>query len=147
MRLLATDRESAPWIRSNWTCGRLDAIRFNSTGINPYLPKEQRDTNHYFNPAAFTNVTAGNFGTLGRNILTGPSTWNLDFSLHKDFSFTENQRLQLRLETFNLPNHPNFGNPITAWGSTNQTPAATFGTIRTTATDMRQVQVALKYIF
>jgi len=124
-----------------------DANRFNATGIDPYLPKEQRDTNHYFNMAAFSNVTAGNFGNLGRNILTGPATWNLDFSVHKEFPLTERQHLQFRFETFNTANHPNFGNPSVAWGSTNQTPSASFGTIRSTATDMRQMQAALKYIF
>ena len=124
-----------------------DANRYNATGINPYLPKEQRDTNHYFNMAAFSNVTAGNFGTLGRNILTGPATWNLDFSVHKEFPLTERQHLQFRFETFNTANHPNFGNPNASWGSTTKTPSASFGTTRSTATDMRQMQAALKYIF
>jgi hypothetical protein len=59
-----------------------DANRFNATGTDPYLSKEQRDTNHYFNMAAFSNVTAGNFGTLGRNILTGPATWSSSDSSH-----------------------------------------------------------------
>jgi Carboxypeptidase regulatory-like domain/TonB-dependent Receptor Plug Domain/TonB dependent receptor len=123
-----------------------DANRFNSTGISPYLPSDQQDLNHYWNLAAFSNVTAGNFGSLGRNILTGRASWNLDLSAHKSFRITERQSLQFRFETFNTPNHPNFGSPNTNWGSTNQTPAASFGQTRSAAT-MRQMQVALKYVF
>ena len=94
---------------------------------------------------------------MGRNILTGPGVWNLDFSAIKNFPITERQSLQFRFETFNTPNHPALGSPITVWNTTTQTPAANFGQIRDTATgagfqlgtayDMRQLQVALKYIF
>jgi hypothetical protein len=127
--------------------------RLNSTGVDPYLPSNKQSANQWFNLGAFSNVTAGNFGNVGRNILTGPGVWNLDFSAIKNFNITERQSLQLRFETFNTPNHPALGNPITIWGTSTQTPAPNFGQIRDTATgrgtafDMRQVQAALKYIF
>jgi hypothetical protein len=137
-------------IQGNWD-------RLNSTGISPYLPSDQQNADHWFNLKAFSNVTAGQFGNMGRNILTGPGTWNLDFSAIKNFPITERQSLQFRFESFNTPNHPALGNPITVWGTSTQTPAANFGQIRDTATgagfqrgtafDMRQLQVALKYIF
>jgi hypothetical protein len=53
----------------------------------------------------------------------------------------ENQALQFRFEAFNFPNHPNWGNPDNA--ITN----ASFGTITSTRTNMREMQVALKYTF
>jgi hypothetical protein len=127
--------------------------RLNSTGISPYLPADKQSADQWFNLAAFSNVTAGQFGNMGRNILTGPSTWNLDFSAIKNFKFTERHSLQFRFETFNTPNHPALGNPITIWGNSTQKPAPNFGQIRDTATgrgtayDMRQLQFALKYIF
>ena len=96
---------------------------------------------------------------MGRNILTGPGVWNLDFSAIKNFAITERQSLQLRVETFNTPNHPALGSPGTNWGGNSSTPLApNFGQIRDTVTggtffapgtayQMRQLQFALKYIF
>jgi hypothetical protein len=132
--------------------------RLNSTGIDPYLPSDKQSANQWFNLAAFSNLTAGQFGNVGRNILTGPSVWSLDFSAIKNFAFTERQRLQLRVESFNTLNHPALGSPITNWGGNTPTPAPNFGLIRDsvtggtfftpgTAYQMRQVQFALKYIF
>ncbi len=52
------------------------------------------------------------FGSLGRNALRGPSYHNADFSIFKNTEITENLRLQLRAEVFNIFNHPNFSNPL-----------------------------------
>ena len=52
------------------------------------------------------------FGSLGRNALRGPSYHNVDFSIFKDTDITENLRIQLRAEVFNIFNHPNFSNPL-----------------------------------
>ena len=52
------------------------------------------------------------FGSLGRNALRGPGYQNVDFSIFKDTDITENLRLQLRAEIFNIFNHPNFSNPL-----------------------------------
>jgi carboxypeptidase family protein len=136
--------------------GNLD--RLNSTGLDPYLPSGQRSANQWFNVAAFSSPTAGQFGNLGRNILTGPGVWDLDFSAIKNFRITERQSLQLRVESFNTPNHPALGSPVTNWGGNTLTPATNFGQIRDTVTggtfftpgtayQMRQLQFALKYIF
>ena len=40
-----------------------------------------------------------------------PRSQNVDLGLRKIFAISERQKLQLRLEAFNAPNHPNFGNP------------------------------------
>jgi hypothetical protein len=129
--------------------GNLD--RINTTGIDPYLPADKQSANGWFNPAAFQNVTNGQYGNVGRNALTGPGVWDWDFSAIKNFPITERQSLQFRFETFNFPNHPALGNPITTYSS------PYFGQIRDnvtsgfqvrgTAYDMRQLQFALKYIF
>jgi len=131
--------------------------RLNSTGIDPYLPSDQRGANQWFNLAAFANVKAGEFGNMAPGVLTGPGVWTLDFSAIKNFPITERQSLQLRIETFNTPNHPTLGSPITNWGGNSPKPAPNFGQIRDsvtvgvftrgTAYDMRQLQFALKYIF
>ena len=96
-------------------------------------------------------MTNGQYGNIGRNALTGPSVWDWDFSVIKNFPITERQRLQLRFETFNFPNHPALGNPVTTYtspyfGQIRDTVTSTYPT-RGTAYDMRQLQFALKYIF
>ena len=100
----------------------------------------------YYVPAAFSNTTAGQFGTCGRNNLIAPSQWNIDFSTLKDFRITEKHSLQFRMEMFNAPNHPAWGRPSASWGSSNAAPSTAFGRIRTTS-QLRQIQFALKYYF
>ncbi len=126
--------------------------RLNCIGSQPYAP--QQDANHFLNVADFTNAVATpgsytSFGNCGRNNLIGPSWWNWDFSVLKDFKIHENHGLQFRAEMFNLPNHPQLGNPTVVWGNTGPTAQPTFGTIRQTitSTSMRQIQFALKYYF
>lgn len=67
----------------------------------------------WFDRAAFPAVPLGafRFGTSGRNVLDGPGTINLNLSLSKRIRFGESRSLQLRAESFNLPNHPNFNLP------------------------------------
>ena len=100
----------------------------------------------YFVPSAFSNPTAGQFGTCGRNNLIAPSQWNVDFSTLKDFRIRENHALQFRMEMFNAPNHPAWGRPNAQWGSANLAPSINFGRIRSTS-QLRQNQFALKYYF
>src|SRR5207249_11037265 len=65
----------------------------------------------YFDTSAFTLQDAGFLGTSGRNYLTGPGYFNLDFSLGKNIpvkQLGENGALEFRGEFFNILNHPNF---------------------------------------
>ncbi len=50
------------------------------------------------------------FGS-GRNAFTGPSFFNADFSLFKNFAITERVGAQFRFEAFNVFNHVNLNNP------------------------------------
>jgi hypothetical protein len=97
----------------------------------------------------------GAFGNLQRNGLIGPSTWEADFSAFKNIHFTEKTNLQIRMEAFNVMNHPALNSPNVNWGGSSATPAPTFGLIRDstsantlgTAYTMRQIQVAAKFTF
>ncbi len=51
------------------------------------------------------------FGNMGRNSLRGPSLKEFNFSIFKNTALTERVILQIRAESFNLFNHPNFSNP------------------------------------
>lgn len=99
----------------------------------------------WFDPSAFTAVDR--FGNLGRNAVTGPSFHNTDVSIIKTVYLTERHRLQLRVDAFDVFNHPNFGPPGNIVGS----PA--FGVITRTrlptgeAGSSRQIQLAVKLSF
>ena len=101
----------------------------------------------FFNTAAFATPVKGTFGNAGRNIITGPGFANVDLGLFKNtyFGKEDRYRAQLRAEFFNLPNHPNFAQPLRSF------PGATFGTIATTRTpagdggSARQIQLGMKF--
>lgn len=59
---------------------------------------------------------ANTFGTMGRNIFRDAGFKNVDFSVFKNFKFTERFSAQFRVEFFNLFNAPIIANP---WGSVN----------------------------
>ena len=115
--------------------------RPNATGISPNL--DNHTTALWFNPLALTPNVPGTFGTAGRNSLIGPSLKTWDASTHKDFNmpWNESHKVEFRWEAFNAANHP-------VWGTPNTNPtSASFGSITGTRVSMRQMQVALKYVF
>ena len=96
------------------------------------------------------------FGNLGRNTVIGPRLFSVDSSLKKDMRFTEQLKLQLRLDAFNTFNHPNFGSPGNSLTAdhldANGVPipgSGSFGTITSLNSNvsMRQLQVSLKLVF
>jgi outer membrane receptor protein involved in Fe transport len=52
------------------------------------------------------------FGNEGRNSLIGPSYRQFDLSIFKNTSITERVKMELRVEAYNLFNHPNFASPL-----------------------------------
>ncbi len=96
----------------------------------------------WFKVEDFVPVPTGSFrfGTSGRNILYGPARKHIDASLAKNFSFSERQKLQFRLEVFNAPNIANFFLPVVNVDVSNA------GSI-SRARAGREIQLALKYIF
>jgi hypothetical protein len=128
--IVAQDRAGTARTNSQWpnqTCdGTLDD------------PTPER----WFDASCFTAAPLGTFGDAGRNILVGPGLTNVDLSLFRSFEVANAHRLQFRLEVFNLFNHVNFGQP----NATIDAPL-TVGRISTTASDSRQIQLALKYTF
>jgi hypothetical protein len=79
-------------------------------GVNPVLSHWSPATG-YLNPLAFSQPATGTFGDLGRNAIFGPGYSNWDLSLTKETLLTERLSLQLRVELFNVLNHPNFALP------------------------------------
>ena len=117
------------------TGGRADAV-FGVQAINPG-PNSSK-LNNYLNPAAFALAPRSRYGTLGRDTLRGPGSNLWDARISKITRVRERVNLRFLAEFFNLWNHPAFGNPANTLGT------ATFGTIRSTVSNARIAQLAIK---
>jgi hypothetical protein len=88
-----------------------------------------------------TNKAFGNAPRYFANV-RNPGVNNLDLSLQKDFKLPgEQTRLQLRADLFNLPNHPQFAEPVGDLLNSN------FGRITRTSLPNRTVQLGLHFYF
>jgi hypothetical protein len=107
-------------------------------GVNP-VPQNQSITD-WINPAAFTQPAAYTFGDAPRFLsnLRAPKFFDYDMGIGKWWGLGELRRLQLRVEMFNVFNHPSFFEPDTNLGDSN------FGTI-TAAYPARSVQFGGKF--
>jgi len=54
----------------------------------------------------------GHPGSEGRNAFQSPQYTNMDFSLNKTSHITETLNMELRVDFFNIFNHPNLSNPL-----------------------------------
>ena len=105
-------------------------------------PSAGRSPDLWFDTSAVTAPAAGTFGNLGNYSNIGPPIYNFDFSLFKDFRINEDMKVQLRAESFNLFNSPQFNNPNTTQGS------GDFGIINNTrGGTARSWQLALRFQF
>lgn len=95
----------------------------------------------WFDVTAFATPAQFTYGNSGRNILFGPGRTNFDFSLFKEFPFSERLKLQFRTEFFNLFNTPQFDLPNAAIG------ASSAGTITSIVGTPRQIQFGLRLTF
>jgi hypothetical protein len=88
----------------------LIAVRPNVlAGVPLYVDAPNLPGGRKVNRAAFTVAPAGQIGSLGRNLVRGLPSWQVDFAARREFRLTEKFKLQFRWEAFNVFNHPNFG--------------------------------------
>lgn len=106
---------------------------------NPHL--SEPTPARWFNTAAYAVPRQFTFGSSGRNQLRTDGFANVDFSIFREDSFGERIHTQLRIEAFNLFNHPTFGTPQTLISS------PTFGRVSGTISTARQIQLGLKLSF
>ena len=91
--------------------------------------------------------TSNSLGNMSRNMIYGPGFASLDLSGGKDTKLTERLTLRLRVDAFDILNHPNFAQPA---GNTTST---TFGQISATrfavsdGGSSRQLQFSGKFVF
>ena len=96
---------------------------------------------------AFAANATGTFGNLGRNAFRHPAYYDVDAAITRTFPIHERFALNIRLEAFNVFNHPNFtpgGTVSTA--ITTAFNSSTFG-YATAAQPARIFQLAGKFTF
>ncbi|MGA9672591.1 MAG: TonB-dependent receptor [Terracidiphilus sp.] len=97
-------------------------------------PPGGRTVAEWVNPAAFA-LPAGEFGSMPRDYVRGPGTWQIDMGAAKTFTFTERTRLEFRSEFYNIFNHPQLGQPQATCNVSTSSPKGCgtgFGSIITT---------------
>jgi hypothetical protein len=122
---------------------------------NPCVSSPTPD--HWFNTAAFQAVPSNTYvlrsNPLQYGCLTGPSFWDLDASLAKDFHIIERFKAQLKLTAYNVTNRLNRGDPDTnVYDSTfgqalyQGSPGGTFGAQGATSAfnSGRQIELVFK---
>jgi hypothetical protein len=123
---------------------------------NPQLPKGQRTVDHFFNAAAFVAPAVGVIpspdttpnmlrSTFGR----GPGTNNFDMAVNKNFPLRERMMFQMRLEAYNVFNHPSFNKVDTNMNfnaATGQQTSTTFGMLNGER-GARQLQLSARFNF
>jgi hypothetical protein len=95
----------------------------------------------WFDPTAFTAPAPATYGTLGRNVFSGPSYVNLDLSVFRKFRLTERLGGEFRFESFNFTNTPHFNRPGSTMGN------ADFGQVTSTLGDPRRIEFGMKLTF
>jgi hypothetical protein len=119
-----------------------------SQGYNPYLGGDctinalaVRNPDGTPGQIIFQAAQPGRAGTLGQNTIFGRGTWSFDANMSKTFRITESKQLQLRIDTTNVLNHPQPGNPNFSSQSSD------FGIITGDKTGSRSFQGTLRLTF
>jgi hypothetical protein len=104
------------------------------------------------NPGPYTGNCAGAnpefigcgtvYGNAGVGVITGPGQWNWDMALAKNLPLNERMRLEFRAEAFNVWNHTQFNEPVSASAN-----SSNFGVITSTSVPPRIIQFGLKLYF
>jgi hypothetical protein len=102
---------------AGWPLQRADLVPGQMTWIEDAGAHGRRR----LNPAAFATPPAAAQGSTGRNAFCGPGMWQIDIALQRQIRVWGTGSIRLRLEGFNVTNHPAFGNPD------NLMTSATFG--------------------
>lgn len=118
------------------------------------LPSCNDPTKPCLNSSQFANPSV-DFGNVRRNAFRGPNYFDTDFTVMKNFSFTERAKLQLAANMFNVLNHPNFFAPLSSFGgggfgtlfTTAVSPTTPYGSFQGAGVSGRLIQLQAKFIF
>lgn len=151
-------QEGQPFnVTTNQSNTMWNSLRPNRVAGQPLYPSHKSRA-QWFNPNAFaapsivTNSDGSKYvpvGTAGYNMLRGPGYWNMDMNLQKNFKWNGHYNVQLRADSYNVFNHPNFGTPnasVYASG-TNASLGKITSTASTPAYAQRSVEFGAKFNF
>jgi hypothetical protein len=126
---------------SSFNACRPDAV----PGKDPMqAPAGGRTPDQWFDVTAVQNPAVGTGGNIGPQTGVGPGIKALDFSVFKDFKFTERYRIQFRSEWLNMSNTPRFA----VSGIANTQGNSNYGRLQATLPGTaRNVQFALRFMF
>ena len=103
-------------VRSTTTgTGITGSLRANATGLSV----DDAAPGQPFNYFAFVVPAAGQWGSAGRDTITGPIQFALNASLGRNFRLTERKNIDLRFDATNALNHVAFRSFNTTIGSNN----------------------------
>jgi Carboxypeptidase regulatory-like domain len=105
----------------------------------PSLSPGDRTPAQFFNTGAFAVAPQFTIGSASRNPVRGPHYRDLDLALVKHTTLFHETGMEFRAELFNVTNTPAFSQPNGSFGS------AAFGSITSTTTDPRVMQLAIRF--
>jgi hypothetical protein len=128
-----------------------EVLKFRMTANGPYIVAASAigsdgrgvaaDGQAPFNGQVFSHPGPGEIGTVQQRWFSGPSTFNLDFALFKQFRIHEAHTLEFRMEALNIFNHP-------TWLVSDQDISSVrFGRVTSTFYGPRRIQLSLHYRF
>jgi hypothetical protein len=109
--------------------------------VGNWQPSDQSLT-HWLDITGFAAVPLGTFGNCPVGVARAPGYSDLDAVLSKRFRTGGATYAEFRIEAFNVLNHPSFGPPARDIATPN-----TFGTITSTISSPRVVELGLKFYF
>jgi Carboxypeptidase regulatory-like domain len=133
--------------------------RPNATNPSIACPGKVRNLTNWYNPCAFANPVPGNqiTGTVTSNAISylgpprfqtyGPGYNNTNVSLFKDFRTFKEQRVQFRVDAFNVFNTPAYGTPSALSDNSSSGFITAARSLGAYTPDARFFQLALKYSF
>jgi hypothetical protein len=128
--------ESPSYLAAVPGTGFYNIIRPSLTGADIYASSP----GVHLNPAAYAAPVTGQWGSAGRDSITGPSQFSLDTSLERTFRPTTKFNLVARVDATNLLNHAVFTGWVTAVNS------AQFG-VPAGVNSMRSLQTTIRLRF
>jgi hypothetical protein len=112
------------------------------------IPPSGQTVAEWINPAAFAVPANETWGNAPRDNVRGPGLFQIDTAIQRTIRITERTNVKIRMEAFNVFNHPELGNPNVNFSSpsfgeitsvVNTTPVGSGGA--------RSVQFAARYTF
>ncbi len=135
--------------QGNWGRCVPDLVPGRDPDLAPSTGRSPGTNGLWFDPTAFAIAAPLTGGNLGLQTNTAPPTRTLDFSIFKDFAFTERFRLQFRGEAFNIANTPQFSQPDASLSDSKQAGGnGNFGKVLSSITGTeRHLQFSLRLQF